>query len=80
MCILKIAWTDGSVEEYQTYIDLVPIIGDINKVVLQKEQDCTKQVVIAWVYSGKHRVLCPGAQISCNFDLISRYIKTNNCK
>ena len=36
VCILKIGWTDGRVEE-KTHIDLVPIVGDINKIMtLQK--------------------------------------------
>lgn len=80
VCILGIILTDGRVEEHGTFIDLVPIVGDIDKIVLQKGQDCTKRVVIAWVYGGKQCLLYPGAQISCDFDLISRYIKTNNSR
>ena len=83
MCIFKIGWTDGLIEEYKTHIDLVPIVGDINKIILRKGQDCTKRVVIAWVYGGKQHVPYPGAQISCDFDLISDILKTNdniNCK
>ena len=80
VCIFKTDGLDGLIKECETYITLVPIIGDINRIILRKEQDCTERVVIAWVYGGKHHLPYPGAQISCDFNLISQYIKTNNSK
>ena len=78
MCILKTDGLEGLIKECETYIALVPIIGDINEIVLRKEQDCTERVVMAWVYGGEHHIPYPGAQISCDFDLISDLLTNDN--
>ena len=77
---VRIGYDDNVIKDYKDVITLIPIVGDITYIELRIGQNCVGDIVITWVYGGKQRFPYPGAQISCNFDLISRYIKTNNSK